>query len=230
MAVVDRDLSRAELARLRAVHLGRWNAALVQDTVMRRRWPLVANGIYLRPADLAKSPLEVTPVAGHVSGRFRVAPSRGFDVNPVTWHVLARHGIALRGPSAQQLQIHTDRAELRSWTLDNLNSYWRRWVERARRPGVNRATVLGRRYTSAGVLGAPRLHYTLATGEVASKEAAGAYALGVFDPRWRELIEDALAWWLEAPPRRAYRARPLERRRDGAEFVSCVIEAGNALA
>ena len=172
----------------------------------------------------------MTPLAGHASGRFRIAEREGFDVNPVTWHVLAQHGIAVRGPAPEQWRIHTDPAELRAWTLGNLNSYWRRWAQRAHRSGLNRATMLGRRFTSAGVLGAPRLHYTIATGEIATKEAGGAYALDVLDPRWRPLIEDALAWWRNAPPRRAYRCRSIALRRDAAEFVSCVIESGNRLA
>jgi len=237
VAVVDHGLSRSELEKLRAVHAGRWASALVRDTIVHRRWPLVANGIYLRPGDLAKSPLEVTPLAGHVSGRFRVAPDRGFDVNPVTWHVLARHGIAVRGRSAQQLEIHTDPAELRMWTRGNLNSYWRLWVDGARGIGVHRptmrasirATMLGRRHTTAGVLGAPRLHHTIATGEITSKEAAGVHALATFDPRWRGLIEDALAWWRDAPLGPAYRGRPIARRNDAAEFVSVVIDAANRL-
>lgn len=98
VATVNGALGRTELARLRAVHLGRWTAALVHDVALRRRWPLVCNGIYLRAVDLSISPLAVIPLAGHVTGRFRVATREGFDVNPVTWHVLAHHGIAIRGP------------------------------------------------------------------------------------------------------------------------------------
>jgi len=153
VAIVDRHLSRRELARLRSVHMGRWTSALIHDAALRWRWPLVCNGPYLRNGDLSRSPLEVTPLAAHVAGRFRTAPRHGFDVNPVTWQTLARHGIAVRGPDPERLEIHVDRAELRSWTRENLNGYWRRWVERARRPGVREA-VLDRRFTAAGVLGA----------------------------------------------------------------------------
>ena len=228
VAIVDRDLSRRELVRLCGVHMGRWTSALVHDTALRRRWPLLCNGIYLRSEDLSKSPLIVTPVAGNVSGRFRPAPRDGFDVNPVTWHTLARHGIAVRGPERERLQVHSDQAELRSWTRANLNTYWSRWVKRARRPGVREA-VLDRRFTAAGTLGVTRLHYTIATGEIASKEDAGAHALEVFDPRWRPLIEDALAWWRLEPSPAPYCGRPAQRRRDAAAFVSHVIDAGNAL-
>ena len=230
VAIVDRDLGRAELARLRGVHARGWTSALIRDVALRRRWPFVCNGIYLRGGGLERSPLEVTPLAAQVSGRFRIAPRRGFDVNPVTWHTLARHGIAVRGPKPEQLRIRTDSAELRIWTVGNLNDYWRRWVERVRRPGLNRATVLGRRFIAGGVLGAPRLHYTIATGEVATKEAAGQYALETFEPRWHALIEDALAYWRGAPSLRPYRGHAAGRRHDAAEFVAHVIDAGNALA
>jgi hypothetical protein len=47
-----------------------------------------------------------------VAGRFGIA-ERGFDVNPVTWHTLARHGIAVRGPESERLNVWTDPAELR---------------------------------------------------------------------------------------------------------------------
>ena len=36
----------------------------------------------------------------------------------------------------------------------------------------------------ARVLGSPRLHRTVVTGEVISKETAGEYALDVFGDRW----------------------------------------------
>jgi hypothetical protein len=156
VAVVAGELGRGELARVRAVHMGRWGSALVRDVAVRRRWPLVCNGIYLRSGDLSRSPLEVTPLAGHIAGRFKVDERDGLDVNPVTWHTLAGHGIAVRGPQRDRLQIHLDDAQLRSWTLGNLNSYWRRWTRRAQRNGVAIQRALPRRFAAWGVLGAPR--------------------------------------------------------------------------
>jgi hypothetical protein len=114
VAVVNSDLRASELLLLRAVHLGRWTSALVNDVVLRRRSPLVCNGIYVRAGDLARSPLEVVPLAGHVAGRFGTAPREGFDVSPVTWHSLASYGIALRGPARGEVHVHTDDRELRA--------------------------------------------------------------------------------------------------------------------
>jgi hypothetical protein len=229
VAIVNGNLGRADLARVGAVHLGRWTAALMRDTAARWRWPLVCNGVYLRNGDLSRSPLEVTPLAGHVAGRLRVAGIAGFDVNPVTWYTLAHHGIAVRGPHPSQLAIRVNHPELRNWTLGNLNGYWRRWSQRAKRGGPPGGRALPRRFAVGGVLGAPRLHYTLATGAVASKEAAGRYALTVFERRWHPLIEDALAYYDGAPARSPYRRHPALRLRDAGAFVSRVIDAANAI-
>lgn len=229
VAILNGELTRAQLERLRAVHLGRWVSSLVRDVVLGWRWPLVCNGIYLKPGHLAMSALEVTPIAGHVAGRFRVAQRSGFDVNPVTWHTLADHGIAIRGPQRDDLEIHTDPQELRRWSLADLNDYWRRWTERTGRRGPLDLRALPRRAAAVGVLGAPRLHYTVATGSIADKEAAAQYALEIFDSRWHALIEDALAFWRGCPAPRTYRHQQTRRRRDAAEFVTTVINAANQL-
>jgi hypothetical protein len=235
--VADGELDAGERRRLRRIHLDRWGAALARDVALRRRWPLVCNGSYLAPDALSRSPLEVTPLAGHIAGRFGIA-ERGFDVNPVTWHTLARHGIAVRGPEPGRLGIRTDPDELRAWTVENLNGYWRRWVDRARPPRTvtvralsrrGAATALTRRFTAWGVLGAPRLHYTLTTGEIASKEQAGSYSLDTFAPDWRPLVAEALAFWRGEASTPPYRWRPDLRRRTAAEFVTHVIDSANRL-
>jgi len=212
VAIVDRALYPDELTRLRAIQRGRCTVALVRDVALRRRWPLLCNGTYLRRGELARSPLQATAVAGQVAGRFGMAQRGGFDLNPVTWHTLARHGIAVRGPEPNRLEIRVDPAELRAWTLENLDTYWRRWATHARR---TRPRAFPRHHTAGGVLGVSRLHYTLATGEVAGKEAAGEFAVQKLAPVWRPLIEDALAYWRGGQP-----ALPI---RQAAAYVDYVI-------
>jgi hypothetical protein len=162
-----------------------------------------------------------------VAGRFLVG--EGFDVNPVTWHTLAEHGIAVRGPQPQRLCIHTDDAQLRAWTLANLNGYWRRWADATRGRSWMAVKALWRRFSTWGVLGAPRLHYTIQTGAIATKQAAANHALQVFDPRWHALIEDAVAFLHGEPAHDSYRD-PVRRRRDSADFVAYVVNAGQQAA
>ncbi len=164
-----------------------------------------------------------------MAGRFRVGERAGFDANPVTWQLLARHGIAVRGPQRDRLQVHLDAAQLRSWTLGNLNDYWRRWAARAQHQPVGIQRALPRRFAAGGVLGAPRLYYTLATGAITSKQAAAHYALERFDARWHPVIQDALAFWHGAPATEAYRRHPARRLRDAGRFVDAIIDAASRL-
>ncbi len=225
VAVTARELSDAELSRLRRAHMTAWLSALASAT-SARRWPLACNGIYIRHADLRRSPADVVPIAAQVAEHFAVTPGRRTDVNPVTWHLLARHAIACRGPDPRTLDVHADDTELRAWTRGNLNDYWPWWAARTRhgRPLVGRLSP--RRHAAAGVLGAPRLHFTIATGEIATKERAGSYALETFAPRWHPLIRDALAY-RRAEREPAYRPRAQERRRDAAAFVQTVVASAH---
>ncbi len=150
-------------------------------------------------------------------------------MNPVTWRVLAEHGIAVRGPNRDRLEIRTDEAELRARTLANLNDYWLRRAARARRDGWNRRRVPPRRLAASGVRGAPRLHDTIATSAIATKELAAHYALEAFEPRWRALIEDAVACRRGEPPPGQYQRHPARRRHDAAAFVGWVIDSANQL-
>ncbi|HSS10310.1 MAG TPA: aminoglycoside adenylyltransferase domain-containing protein [Acidimicrobiales bacterium] len=191
------------------------------------RWPLEANGVYVRWSDLGRPPQQVDPIASHVAGRFLRAA--GFDVNPVTWMTLATSGVAVRGAAPSDLNIYHGDYQLRRWTVQNLNSYWARWAEVVRRPTIEALRCSMRHLALPwGVLGAPRLHYTIATGEIVSKELAGEYALDTFDRAWHPLIRDALAYWREPSAKGAFTCAPGQLRTSG-EFVAMVVESGNRL-
>ena len=68
------------------------------------------------------------------------------------------------------------------------------------------------------MLGPPRLHRTVTTGEVVAKEEAGTYALDTFDRRWHPLIREAVAYREGRPRDRSVRWR------DTARFALEVVE------
>ncbi len=74
-----------------------------------------------------------------------------------------------------------------------------------------------------GVLGVSRLHFTLATGAVASKSAAGEHALTVFEPRWHRIIKESLR--IRRGEGRSLYGNPFARRRDALDFVAMAIAA-----
>jgi len=123
--------------------------------------------------------------------------------NAVTWQTLADYGIACRGPRPADLGIWTDPQVLTRWTLDNLDTYWRPLLDRASSFLSPRSWMALTGYGAVWiVLGMSRLHYTLATGDIISKEGAGLYALQTFPEKWHKIVNECLRI------RRADQARP----------------------
>ncbi|MEV8632130.1 hypothetical protein AB0395_10785 [Streptosporangium sp. NPDC051023] len=90
---------------------------------LRRRHPgPFFDGLYVTWDDLRRDP-EETP-AGPAVHEWRFEESSRFERHLVTWHVLSRGGVAVRGPSVAELGIHTDRDALARRTRENLATYW----------------------------------------------------------------------------------------------------------
>jgi hypothetical protein len=228
VAVVDGRLSGPELRRLRLVHLTAGARSGIR-AINRRRltFPGTCNGVFVDARDLNRPVTEINPLASHTGTGFAIG--HGFDVNPVGWHVLAHHGIPIRGPHPTALELRTDDHLLRSWTLGNLDAYWAPWA----------STILGRRsgrlharwrwLTAWGVLGTARMHHTIATGNVIAKETAGDYALDTFALRWHPLIDEALAYRRDQPIREPAHGGAA-RVRETAAFAIGVIGDARTLA
>lgn len=152
------------------------------------------DGIFLELGDLARGPLRM-------EGPRAVFTDRGFSRavessarNPVAWATLASRGVAVHGAPASDLDLWNDPAALIAWTKENARAYWRRRRQGARNllslPGVLALTPF---FATWSVLGLARQHYTVRKAGVISKSEAGRYALETFAPRWRAIIEEALA-------------------------------------
>jgi Domain of unknown function (DUF4111)/Nucleotidyltransferase domain len=213
----DGDLSAADLRRLRLVHVA--SGVRTGPAALRRGHlglPGTCNGVFVRAADVPRPVTTIVPLASHVGARLRAAG--GFDVNPVQWTTLARHGVAVRGPEPGALGLDPAPERLRQWNLDNLAAYWVPWAQATRRrPGLRWRASPGWS-TAWGVLGAPRLHRTIATGDVISKEAAGEWAKATLDPRHHAIVDEGLAWWRGQPADPAF-ADVATRARATADLV-----------
>ena len=201
----DRDLSASDVRRLRLAHVASGlrtaSAALRRGHLML---PGTLNGVFVRAADLARPVTAIEPLASQVSQRFR--RGGGFDVNPVQWTTFARSGVAVRGSEPAALGLDPEPGLLRQWNRGNLAAYWVPWAETTRRRVGPRWRAMPGWSTAWGVLGAPRLHHTIATGDVISKEAAGAWAKTVLDERFHPIVDEGLAWWRSEPGDPALRA------------------------
>ncbi|HEV8557636.1 MAG TPA: aminoglycoside adenylyltransferase domain-containing protein [Actinophytocola sp.] len=211
VAVTAEPLDASGLAALARVHAG-----------LPRRPHF--DGVYLTWTDLARGP---GPVPHAHEGRLH--PAGPTAHNPITWHTLARYGIACRGPHPGTLAIWADPHALTSWTDGNLDTYWRPWLTRA----ANLRSAFGL-YTLTPaatvwvVTGVTRLHYTLATLDITSKTDAAHYALTTFPTRWHRLLHETLRIRRRDPARPGYRS-PFRRRRDALEFAALVIDDAHRL-
>lgn len=219
VVVLDRRLAGAEQRRVRALQLvsgvATAPAALLRGDV---NLPGTVNATFVVGDDLTRPVTTIVPVCHHTGHEFHAG--QGFDVNPVQWKTLADRGIAVRGPDVATLRLDPEPARLEAWNRTNLDQYWRPWAESLRRSGPSLRYRFRERWLTAwGVLGAPRLHATITTGAVLSKEAAGEYALVTFGERWHPIVREGLAYWRGEPiadPRFADRAT---RYADTAGFV-----------
>ena len=210
VAVSDTALAGSELEMLRRVHTE------LRRTLRRTMPGPQLDGVYLTWAALAAAPVGLS-VPYCLRDRFE--PSGDFAVNPVTWCILHRHALPLRGP-AKPVVRHDDQM-LREWCRETLRSYWGGWVRSAHGYGIDRLYSLAHELVIWGVLGVARAHATIRTGDMISKTAAGAYALEVFPPRWSAIVREALAG-RGGGERSSYR-NIFTRRRDLLAFMEYVI-------
>ncbi|OEO32383.1 hypothetical protein VW23_012105 [Devosia insulae DS-56] len=171
------------------------------------------DGIWLTEAELRAGPDAIADGPTSQQGDF-VIEARG-NRNPVTWHALP-DAVSLIG-ALDRAALWQDAERLTGWVGDNAATYWRNWLSRS--SGISPG-MLGRAAPMWGVLGISRLAYTKATCAIASKSAAGQWALTAFNPRWRPILEEALAYRRGEPSKYG---NPLARRRDALAFVEMAI-------
>lgn len=212
VAVSEKPLDTMAIDAVRRVHA----------EVAKRHPRPQFNGPYVTWADLAGDPRDAAP-GTHVHGDGVVSTDTHAERHPVTWQTIAQAGVALRGPDPHTIDIWTDQAGLSASIRQNLDSYWSRWHRKSSRllskPGLATLIDWGPAWC---VLGVSRLHYTLATGQITSKDGAGIYARETFPERWHQIIDECLRIRRQQPQRSSYRSI-WTRRRDMLAFMDYAI-------
>lgn len=216
VAVLKRPLSEADVEGLVVVH-----RLYASDPTL----PLL-DGIWVAEDELIAGPDKAAEGPSTRDGLF-LAHAQG-NRNPVTWLALADQPRTVAG-ALDRTNIWRDPARLLSWTRENVESYWVPWHARSGRLLSGAGLALLRPANAMwGVLGISRLHYTVATGRIASKSEAGEHALKVFDSRWQRIVEESLRIRRGTPGKRY--GNPFARRTEALAFVAMAIGAIRALA
>jgi len=183
------------------------------------------DGFHVVREDLARAPDECPDVPVMFEGVFTPS-TRDYDMNPVSWHELARHGVAVRGPALSEQDVWTDDAALRAFSHGNLGSYWAGVADSL----VKHPAKAEESWVAPWcVLGVSRLHHLLATGTLTSKSGAGRYALTAFGAQWHRIIEEALRARERPGDVSTYDGEPDQCARDTTAFTAMAVESGLAL-
>lgn len=108
---------------LREVH------ARVGETFVRPPF----DGFYVTWADLARPSYDCPDVPCILAGHWRDEGKA--DVGAVSWHELAWHGVHVRGPRLDEVEIWTDLRALQEHSHQNLSDYWAPSLDRLRATG-----------------------------------------------------------------------------------------------
>ena len=125
-----------------------------------------------------------------IDGEFK-DPAQAGPVNPVLWSELARQSLAIR--EVPGLTVHDDHQALVDHTRANLTSYWVPMLDRLEEhfAAFSDDHVIDGWIVPWYVLGIPRLHALLATGNIVSKTAAGEHGAATF-PTYAGLCKRAI--------------------------------------
>ena len=182
LVVLDRPMNASDLAMLAEMH--------TELETTRADGPH-SDAHYITPGLLGARSDAKVPFS--VDGVFK---QEGHTTDPVLWAILDRKGITLRGPKASELKVAPDPAWLREWNHTNLESYWRTHIKyRTTLIQQDPESLVDPYLLAWEVTGPGRLHATIATGEIISKEASADYTAKLL-PEYADLCAKAKAYRL----------------------------------
>ncbi|RIW31966.1 DUF4111 domain-containing protein [Bacillus salacetis] len=178
-ALTTRRLSLDELNVLSEIH-----------TIIESRYTPKLDGPYLVWDDLGISTdSSEKPLPYYNEGEIRF----GTHYNPVTWWLLKEKGITILGPDIKEKQFIADADNLRSYVMENMNSYWGVRVNNAASSIEELVQMPAREIDEEiewTVLGLLRQYYTLNESGVISKSASGEYGVSVLPTEYHRIIRE----------------------------------------
>jgi hypothetical protein len=148
------------------------------------------NGTYLTTDSLfINRPEDIPTATVHEGSIFYSA----FELAPISLSELKTNAITIVGQKAETLQVEIKQDELNKFLHNNINSYWRKWLDRHSSYFKHKPLLLLLpRLTEWSVLGVARQLCTLQTGKIVSKTKAGLYCLENLPDQYHPIIKEAL--------------------------------------
>jgi predicted nucleotidyltransferase len=178
IVVTHRKVSGLERAGLQAMHERLFTLAVP--------WAQHLEGSYVTKRKLRRVDPDRSPLLYIDNGSTQLEMSNHCNTAVVRWS-LREHGIVLVGPEPRTLIDPVSEAQLRSEAVATSETF-ARWM-----PYLAKQGFMSEWTQSFLVLMFVRILQTLESGRVGSKVEAAEWAIRALDPRWRPLIQQAIA-------------------------------------
>lgn len=144
---------------------------------------------YITLDDIGKNETTAQPCYAYHDNKL----SLGNYANEVTWYTLKKYSITITGVPADTLDISTSILDVKSYVKNNVNSYWRYWLNAARAPfSPKRICALTNWAIEWCVCGITRMYYTMMEGDITSKGKAVEYGLICLPESTHKILKEAL--------------------------------------
>jgi hypothetical protein len=186
ITIISRRLEHDELEILSTIH----------ERISKKYKKPEMDGVYLLWEDVGllynQDQSDVTEFPYYNNNKLLIGPY--FNFNPITWILLKQRGINIIGPNPSLLDLEISPIQLKTFVLDNMNTYW---AERVRlvEQSVEKLLNLSQEELDIEiewtVLGLLRQFYTLKENGIISKLESGEYGLRHIPKEWHEIIREA---------------------------------------
>ncbi|CAN5571115.1 hypothetical protein BH10BAC5_BH10BAC5_13420 [soil metagenome] len=118
---------------------------------------------------------------------------RRLELNKVVLYELLTSSLRISGLYSDELTITVDLDDVFEQLHTNINSYWKKWIEKHSEFPWNLKLALIPRLTEWGVLGVSRQLYTLQTGKITSKLNAGLHYLQHHPEHFQDILRISIS-------------------------------------
>ena len=189
------------------------------------------SGYYISNHIISEKEPDKTIVVTYDNG---IVDNEIFKMGPAVLYELKTTALTITGSAASSLPVTINERDLVDFQYRNINSYWRNWIDQ--HTSIFRKRIILfciPRLTEWSVLGVARQLYTLHTGKIVSKKAAGIYCLEHLPAKFRPIIEEAIKIRMDNrvyPFFRSHSIKPSFRRtRETIECVNYLIDVFNRI-
>lgn len=199
---------------------------VIHKNILKKHPKNIFEGHYITLTELGNDPNEIEPIVSYYEGKIGKSYH---GINIVTWFTLKKYGATVFGTPARELPFSASENELAAYVINNVNSYWKKWLS----DSIKFLSVKGLySLTSAAiewvVLGISRMHYTLSTSDIASKDGIISHVLKHTPKKYHRIIREAD--YIRTNNGKKQYISIFKRRNDMIAYLEYMVDECNVLA